>query len=185
MLFITTSFFSCGISKEVKEGSSTIRVSQELFARENLKFYSMVKQTLHDVIDYQITDAGKLRDNAIAEYKNTITAMNKKVTENPAFNSDEKTLKIVSNERKLTEKTLEYKEKAKNTIEKQSKRKEKLDEAILILVSMQTKLLDATIKLDEYIQLKKAHETIFNELKSIFPNQASQLDKLNNVLINF
>ena len=172
---------SC-ISQKVKDSSKILDESQQLFAKENLKFYTQVKTVVEKSIEREII---VLRANLAENIKNIekgIDEENTKVKKNAALSSEEKALEFIKNERKLNELTSASKEKAKETIDTLIQRKENFNKSIIILTKMQKAVASGSQKLNQYIQLKRASQVVLDEVKAIFPQIKGNISEVESIL---
>lgn len=182
LLFI---FSSCAIPQKVKDASYTQNESLKLFVQENTKFYAIVQTTIETSIDAQISALKLNLEDKISSDKIAITEANEDIKNNASLTTEEKLNQISANERYLYESILKNKEAIEKDIQIQINRKNKVQQSIFILTSMQEALYNSNLKLNEYIQLKKASEYLLEEVRNTFPQLSSKMTQFESILQEF
>ena len=178
-------FASCATPQKVKDASHIQNESLKLFVEENTKFYSIVQATIESSIDAQISALELNLKNKIENDEIAINELNEEIKNNPNLTTAEKLNQIASNERYLYDSKLKNKDVIEKDIQIQINRKNKVQQSIFILTSMQEALFNSNMKLNEYIQLKKAHEYLLEEVKNTFPQLSFKMTQFESILQEF
>jgi hypothetical protein len=178
-------FASCATPQKVKDASHIQNESLKLFVEENTKFYSIVQATIESSIDAQISALELNLKNKIENDEIAINELNEEIKNNPNLSTAEKLNQIASNERYLYDSKLKNKDVIEKDIQIQINRKNKVQQSIFILTSMQEALFNSNMKLNEYIQLKKAHEYLLEEVKNTFPQLSYKMTQFESILQEF
>lgn len=178
-------FSSCATPQKVKDASHVQNESLKLFVQENTKFYTIVQAAIVSCIDAQISALELDLKNKISSDQIAINEANEDVKNNVNITTAEKLNEIASNERFLYESILKNKEAIEKDIQIQISRKSKVQQSIFILTSMQDALYNSNMKLNEYIQLKKASEYLLEEVRSTFPQLSYKMTQFESILQEF
>lgn len=180
--FILLAFTACGISEEVKRASDVQTSSQQLFAKENLKFYATVDEALSTCIEAEIGALEAARTSSIATVREGIDDENAKTKADASLSTEDKALKFLENERILNQETAKINRKIDAQIATQNARREKLKESIRILTEMQHSLTNSSEKLNEYVKVKRASEDLLDIVKSTFPSLEGKISEYESLL---
>ena len=175
-------FSSCATPQKVKDASHVQNESLKLFVQENSKFYTILQATIESCIDAQISALELNLKNKISSDKSAINEANEDIKNNANLTTAEKLNEIASNERYLYESILKNKETIEKDIQIQINRKNKVQQSIFILTSA---LYNSNMKLNEYIQLKKASEYLLEEVRSTFPQLSYKMTQFESILQEF
>ena len=178
-------FTSCATPQKVKDASNTQNESLKLFVQENTKFYEVVQAALVSCIDAQISQLEIDMENSISVRKEAINEENEDIKNKTNLSTEDKIIQITSNERKLHELISKDKEDFGKEIQIQINRKNKVQQSIIILTSMQDALSTSNNKLNEYIQLQKASDYLLEEVRSTFPQLNFKMTQLESILQEF
>lgn len=178
---------NCGIPKEVKLGSRMLISAQEKFLNENYRFYDIVEKTLSDYIDIQISNLQIQKEKKLKGIQEEISdeffkkKRKKKnvVDKNPIFIS-EIDFKNLFNA--IHEKQNKHGEIYDNQIKVLEKRKENISMAIKLLKSYQKAIYAGNMSLDNYIQVEKYSEVLWQEAKNLIEGKNGDIDKLINII---
>lgn len=176
---------SCSIPQNVKDASKVNNESLKLFFQENTKFYSTIQEAIVLNLDAQIYALELNRDERISIAKEGTNEANQAIKNNQDLTTEEKIIEITVNERKLNERILNYNKDTEFEIQIQNNRKNKVKNSILILTNMQNALSNSNMKMNEYIQLKKASEYLLDEVKNTFPHITNKVTEFEAIIQEF
>lgn len=183
LFFLTTISMGCSIPEKVKKGSTEIITAQQKFIEENNKFYGEVLKTITDCIEVSKERLKANIQNQISELpKRNLDKMIKDKRKEKNL-SDTVVIHLSSDEQLLLLNiTMKHQEallsSLNEAIDTWNERIKRIKMIISLLMKYQGEIYNTMKSLDTYIQIKKLHETLWEDTKNLIGGKNDKIDGL-------